>query len=537
MDSDTQLVSPTLLPVSLTRLRRLPAGAILALVAVVVCLAAAPGHAQSTTQSETNAKVLFDSVVAQAKALAAEDYVPPQEAPPALAELTFDQYRAIRFKQEAALWRGESLFEVQLLPPGFLYRQPVDVHIINRNGGREPLRFDPTQFRYEAEGLPAPESLSEDLGFGGFRVHYPLNRPDYKDELLVFQGASYFRLVGPDQVYGLSARGLAINTADSQGEEFPRFKEFWLIKPGPEETRLTVIALLDSPSVAGAFRFHVSPDLPTSMKVEMRLFARKDIRKLGIAPLTSMFHHGENNSRFIDDFRPEVHDSDGLLMATAGGEWIWRPLSNPDALRVVSFQDENPRGFGLMQRDREFDHYQDTGLAYERRPGYWINPAASWGKGRVELVEIPTDTETNDNIVAYWVPESPIKAGEQRDFAYLLTSVDSAPVDHHLAKVIRTRVGRAHFHDGNARSLAQKRQFVVDFRGPALAELAAEMPLSAHLQTSSGETRELTVTKLPNGKDWRVAFKLYPQEAEAADMRLYLSLRGQRLSEVWNYVW
>lgn len=504
---------------------------------LVALCAPALCSAQAETPTQTNARVVYASVVSRAEALAAEPFVAPADVPPALAEMSFDQYRAIRFKAEAALWRGESPFEVQLLPPGFLYRQPVDVHVIDRGGARQDLQFDPQQFRFDAQGLPAAEGLFKGLGFGGFRVHYPLNRPDYKDELLVFQGASYFRLVGPDQVYGLSARGLAINTADSQGEEFPRFREFWLIKPGPEDNRLTVIALLDSPSMTGAYRFEISPSLPSAMRVSMTLFARQDIKKLGIAPLTSMFHHGENNSRFIDDFRPEVHDSDGLLMATAGGEWIWRPLTNPDALRVVSFQDENPRGFGLMQRDRQFDHYQDTGLAYQRRPSYWINPAAPWGRGRVELVEIPTDTETNDNIVAYWVPENAIKAGERREYAYLLTSVASAPADHHLAKAIRTRVGRAHFHDGNARTLAQKRQFIVDFRGPALAGLSADMPLTAHLQTSSGETRELSVQKLPNGRDWRVAFKLYPNDTATADMRLYLSLRGQRLSEVWNYVW
>jgi glucans biosynthesis protein len=493
--------------------------------------------AQNQTPSETNATVLFDSVTAQAKALAQQEYKAPVAVPPGLAELSFDQYRAIRFKKEKALWRGQALFEIQPLHPGFLYREPVNVHLIDRGGSRKELQFNPELFTYEAEGMPEPAALAAELGFAGFRVHYPLNTPSYKDEFLVFQGASYFRLIGPNQVYGLSARGLAVNTADSAGEEFPAFREFWLIQPDKNETKLTVIALLDSPSVSGVYRFDVYPGSPAHMDVQLKLFARQDITKLGVAPLTSMFHHGENGSRFVDDFRPEVHDSDGLLMATANNEWIWRPLSNPKALRIVSFQDENPAGFGLMQRDRDFEHYQDVGLEYHRRPGYWVQPTKPLGKGRVELVEIPTDSETNDNIVAYWVPAKAMKAGEEREFSYQLFSLNSAPAKHDLAKVIGSRVGRAHYHEGDSFSLSAKRQFVVDFSGLALANLSADMPVSATLQTSSGEYRELTVTKLPNGKDWRVAFKLYPDAEIPADMRLFLSWRGQRLSEVWNYVW
>src|SRR5690606_23556797 len=281
---------------------------------------------------------------------------------------------------------------------------------------------DPDFFIYHGDPVQVPADAISRLGYAGLRVHYPLNKPQYKDEFLVFQGASYFRLVGPGQAYGLSARGLAINTAEASGEEFPAFREFWLIKPAADASRMWFIALLDSPSLTGAYSFELAPGAPTSVRVEARLFPRADITKLGIAPLTSMFFYGENRTRFIDDFRPEVHDSDGLLMQTGAGEWIWRPLANPPELRVTSLQDRNPLGFGLLQRHRNFVTYHDTEAKYVRRASICIEPDGQWGAGRLELVVIPTDSDTNDNIVAYWVPSAPVKAGSDWRFRYKLTT-------------------------------------------------------------------------------------------------------------------
>jgi glucans biosynthesis protein len=490
-----------------------------------------------TAASDIAIPSLLDAIAERAQKLAKRDYAPiTTNIPEALANMDYDQYRAIRFRPEAAIWHKESLFELQLFHPGFLYREPIKLHMA-AEGIDSFVQFKQDYFTYEGPAEPLAGVAPDDIGFAGFRIHYPLNSNDYKDEFVVFQGASYFRMVGPGLSYGLSARGLAIDTAEPKGEEFPVFREFWLVKPGPSDTRMVIYALLDSPSITGAYRFEIMPGAPTEMAVEARLFARKDIQKLGIAPLTSMYMWGENHTRFVDDFRPEVHDSDGLLMAAANGEWIWRPISNHRQLRVSSLMDENPRGFGLLQRDRDFDHYMDMEARYEKRPSMWIMPEGDWGKGRAELVEIPSDSETNDNLVAYWVPEKKMKAGAQATYKYRLRSFDDHLPENVGAKVIRTRIGwGANPGQANPPPLS-KRKFVVDFRGGELENLSVDAPLVAEMQKSSGTISELNVRQLPDGRTWRASFKLEPDGNNVADMRLYLKLRDQRLSEVWSYVW
>jgi len=480
---------------------------------------------------------LFDAIASRAKLLARREYKPIQaNIPEALANMNYDQYRSIRFRPESSLWHNESLFELQLFHPGFLYREPVTLHMAT-DGSDAFVQFKQEYFNYDGPAAPLAGVAPGNIGFAGFRIHYPLNSNEYKDEFIVFQGASYFRMVGPGLAYGLSARGLAIDTAEPKGEEFPVFREFWLVKPSPTDTRMVMYALLDSPSITGAYRFEIFPGAPTEMAVEARLFARKDIQKLGVAPLTSMYMWGENHTRFVDDFRPEVHDSDGLLMAAANGEWIWRPISNHRSLRVSSMMDENPRGFGLLQRDRDFDHYMDMESRYEMRPSMWITPEGNWGKGRAELVEIPSDSETNDNVVAYWVPAKAMKAGSNATFKYRLRTFDDHLPENTGAKVIRTRIGWGS-NPGQANPPpASKRKFVIDFRGGELDNISGDAPLMAEMQKNSGTISELVVRRLPDGRTWRASFKLEPEGNKVADMRLYLKLRDQRLSEVWSYVW
>ena len=480
---------------------------------------------------------LFDAVSSRAKLLAKREYKALEtNIPDALSQMNYDQYRSIRFRPEASIWHNESLFELQLFHPGFLYREPIVLHMAT-DSADSYVQFKQEFFNYDGPAAPLAGVAPDNIGFAGFRVHYPLNSNEYKDEFVVFQGASYFRMVGPGLAYGLSARGLAIDTAEPKGEEFPVFREFWLVKPAPADTRMVMYALLDSPSITGAYRFEILPGAPTEMLVEARLFARKDILKLGVAPLTSMYMWGENHTRYVDDFRPEVHDSDGLLMAAANGEWIWRPISNHRSLRVSSMMDENPRGFGLLQRDRDFEHYMDMEARYEKRPSMWIMPEGNWGKGRAELVEIPSDSETNDNIVAYWVPEKPMKAGGSATFKYRLRSFDEHLPENSGAKVIRTRIGWG-ANPGQADPPPRsKRKFIIDFRGGELDNLSPDAPLVAEMQKSAGEVSELVIRQLPDGRTWRASFKLEPEGNKVADMRLFLKLRDQRLSEVWSYVW
>lgn len=476
-------------------------------------------------------------VVDQARELAGRSYAPLAfQLPKSLAELDYDRYREIRFRPPRSVWRGAGMFEVQLFHLGFLYREPVGIHVVE-NGTICPIVFDPEMFDYGNTGLQ--EDLPNDLGFAGFRIHYPLNRPGYKDEVLVFLGASYFRLLGRGQVYGVSARGLAIDTALPKGEEFPAFRQFWLVRPAPAATSMTIYALLDSMSVTGAYRFHLTPDTETVMDVTATLFARTDVQRLGIAPLTSMFLFGENATRFFDDYRPEVHDSDGLLVHTGADEWIWRPLTNPTKLHVSALLDEHPQGFGLLQRDRHFAHYLDLEAHFERRPSLWVEPQGEpWGKGAVHLVEIPVREEIHDNIVAFWVPDQALKAGESRTFTYRLrASLTPSLNTGSLGYVHRTQVGWGAVPGMREPPPRSLRRFIVDFSGGDLPKLAASQPVKAELSVSAGQVSDLVVQKLPGADGWRATFRLAPNGTEPVDMRLFLTLYNKRLTETWNYVW
>jgi len=360
----------------------------------------------------------FDDVAQRAKDLAAVPFKKGPGLPKELLGLDYDHYRDIRYRSDRFLWRKAGLpFEIAFFHPGLYYDQPVKINEIDAQGVHE-IAFNPDDFDYGSNKFDT--SRLRGVGFAGFRVHYPLNTTKYKDEVLVFLGASYFRALGKGQLYGASARGLAIDTATSSGEEFPRFVQFWIERPAAAAKELTIYALLDSRRAAGAYRFVVKPGVETAVQVKARLFLREAVGKLGIAPLTSMFFFGENQRPPYEDYRPEVHDSDGLSVHAGNGEWIWRPLVNPKRLLVTSFATTDPAGFGLMQRDRQFLHYEDTEVHHESRPSVWIEPVGKWGAGRVELVQIPAPDETNDNIVAYWVPDAVPRPKEPYDFEYRL---------------------------------------------------------------------------------------------------------------------
>jgi len=474
----------------------------------------------------------------RARDLAATEYSPPAATlPPDLAALDYEAYRSIRFREEASLWRGKAPFEVQLFHPGFLYDEPVRIHVVEGDSVSE-LPFDRSRFTYEGPaGALSETAASAGVGYSGFRVHFPLNEPGRMDEVAVFQGASYFRLVGPGHVYGLSSRGLAVNVATDGEEEFPDFREFWLTRPGAGDDRLVIHALLDSPSLTGAYRFLLRPDDVTEVDVEAHLFARTDVQKLGVAPLSSMFLFDPGLAHAFDDFRSRVHDSDGLMMLTRRGEWIWRPLGNLRGLRVTSLMDEDPRGFGLTQRARAFEQYLDLEAQYHRRPSEWVQMAeGDWGRGRVELLEIPTESEFNDNIAAYWVPDEPFLAGQEKRFSYMLRTFDSRLQEQTLAQVRTSRDGWDALPGEAAPPPRSQRRFVVDFE-EAPSGLDPGAPVEASLETSAGEVWDVAVTPLPDEGEWRVTFRLRPDGDRPADMRLFLHQAGRPVSETWSYVW
>ncbi len=466
------------------------------------------------------------NVNAEAKRLADQPFGKPAlDLPPPFNKLNYDQYRDIRFRSEKAIWKGEHLnFEIQPFAMGWLYDMPVDLWVVD-NGAASRLVANGKLFSFGPLIGPSPDDAP--YGFSGFRVHGPINRSDNFDEYAVFQGASYFRAVGRGQGYGASARGLALNTARPGGEEFPFFRTFWLEKPKPGATQVTLYALLDSPSTTGAYRFVIEPGETTTMDVSATLYPRVALPHVGIAPLTSMFLNGNATPRRTRDFRPEVHDSEGLAIVNGSEERLWRPLNNPKTLQVSAFMDKDPRGFGLWQRDRTFRSYEDLEAHYEQRPSVWVQPKGQWGEGYIELVEIPVENEIHDNVVAYWHPGKPLTPGGPHVFNYKLSWGRDVPASWSGARVAKTRVG--------AGKKPENLLFVIDLTGPAVKD-AKDLPV-ADVTASAGQISNVAVQRNLEISGVRVTFELTPGDAELAELRCILKAGDQAVSETWLYRW
>ncbi|MDD5247443.1 MAG: glucan biosynthesis protein G [Rhodocyclaceae bacterium] len=466
----------------------------------------------------------------RARALAAAAYVKPAgELPNELQQLTYEQYKDIRYKPARNYWRGEGLpFELAFFHEGMVFDQPVKIHEVTGEGIRE-IKYAADAFDFGANKIDATKL--QGLGFAGFRVHYPINAPGYKDEVLAFLGASYFRALGRGQVYGLSARGLAVDTALATGEEFPRFVEFWIERPAPDAKALTIYALLDSPRLAGAYRFVLRPGPETSVEVRARLHLRASVDKLGLAPLSSMYYFGENQHADHDDYRPETHDSDGLSLHGGNDEWIWRPLVNPKRLLVTSFATVNPHGFGLQQRDRQFSSYEELSARYDLRPGAWIEPRGQWGAGRVELVQLPTPDETNDNIVAYWVPDQAPTPGQVYEFAYRVLWQKDTERRPPLLWVMQTRRGRGYMPKPDD-SIA----LLVDFVGAAPPPDSADVNAALYVDPNAKLLQSRIERNAITG-GWRLFVRLHRVEpSKPVELRAYLHRANQAISETWSYI-
>jgi glucans biosynthesis protein len=485
-----------------------------------------------------NAAFDFAWLKGRAHWLAMNPYVAPKDPlPAAMAALTYDQYQSIRFRPDRALWADAGLeFRVQFFQVGRGFTQAVRIFEVQGNEAHEIL-YDPSMFDWKEAGVD-PAVMKDHPGFAGFRVQFVTN---WKADIAAFLGASYFRAVGSDtRQYGLSARGLAIDTAMPRPEEFPRFTAFWFERPAKDSGTLTLYALLDSPSCSGALRYQIVPGGTQVMKIDTAFYPRKVIERIGIAPLTSMFFYGENDRRIANDWRPEIHDSDGLSMWTGAGEWIWRPLTNPAQVHLYSYFDDNPHGFGLLQRDRNFDHYQDDGVYYDRRPSVWVEPergAGGWGRGAVQLVEIPTADETFDNIVAFWNPAEKPRPGQELLYSYRLYWGTHMPYSTPLGETIATRTGLGGI-------VGIKRpyyswHFAVDFAGGELGALPKDAPVEAVITASRGVTEHVTAHYVEEFHGYRALFDLKPTDdgTDPIDLRLFLRLDGRPLTETWIYQW
>jgi glucans biosynthesis protein len=444
--------------------------------------------------------------------------------PDELKDIDYDAYRGIRFRPDKSLWRGEDLpFQVQLFHRGFIFLDRVDIFEVS-GGIARPIAYSPDLFTFDKVKPPPANS---NIGFAGFRLHAPMNRPDYYDEVGVFLGASYFRAVAKDQVYGLSARGLSLRTADPKGEEFPAFRTFWIEKPAKGTSSIVVHALLDSRSASAAFRFTIRPGDTTVYDVEMALYPRVDIAEPGIGSLTSMFFFDANDRVGVDDFRPAVHDSDGLAIRNGRGEEIWRPLSNPRDLQISEFGDVNPRGFGLLQRERDIHAYEDLESHFEKRPSLWVEPIGDWGKGAVDLVEIPTKQEIHDNIVAFWRPREPLRAKGEYTYTYRLHWGYGRANPKALIRFVKTRVGAG--GDG-------LRRFVLEAAGISIAyeDRVVLRPLFA---ADKGEIKNLVMEPNPSTGGLRVSFELDAKKQPLIEMRGAIMRGDKPVSEIWLYRW
>lgn len=471
----------------------------------------------------------FEDVVARAQQLATGPYQPPVETPSFMREMGYDQYRGIRHQAQHNLWRdAHSGFQVSPVMPGSVYACIVPINEVNGSNVRR-LAFRKEHFTFDEPKLG--QRIPDDLGYAGFELSYSLDRPAIGGEFLVFAGASYFRAIGKGGQWGLSVRGAAIDTGLASGEEFPDFIEFWLVRPRPRASRMTVYALLNSPRLTGAYEFLISPGASTRLDVRAVLFTRDRIEQLGIAPLTSMYVYGENTPRPRDAWRPEVHDSDGLLVHDGSGDWIWQPLLNPSKITIHSFSAGSE--FGLLQRDRHFASYEDAETNYHRRPSAVVRLEQGFEAGRILLVQLPTKNEFMDNIVAFWSLPGAVDGGTKLDLKYRLSFGGPTIAQTKLGQVVNTFVGRDVI---DASSMAGQYRFVVDFRGAGLDQLKADAPLVAAISAHEGTAiLEHQLKRVDATGFWRLSILARAAADNPLALRASLNMNGRQVTEVWSY--
>ncbi|MGI2066582.1 glucan biosynthesis protein G [Shewanella sp. MF08487] len=509
-------------------LKKLPFVILTAFVAVVGInnVNAATTQAAPSTEKKTEKKVekfSHDTVIALAEQLSQKPFKEAKKAPKELIDLNFDTYSKINYQENAAIWGGSpTKFSVQLFAPGFLYKNLVDIDVVE-NSKAIPIELTEASFDVPNDAI---EKLLTQVGqYAGVRLHYPINDDETKDEFIMFQGASYFRVLSKGQTYGLSNRGLAIDVAQPKGEEYPLFKRFWVERPSKYQTAIVVHALLDSQSVTGAYRFGIYPGAPSRVEVEVTLFPRRDIQHVGLAPLTSMFLYGGLDASDKPDYRPRVHNSDGLQVDRGNGERLWRPLNNPNKLQISAFGDEDIKGFGLIQRHRKFEDYQDLDANYQLRPSAWIEPLNDWGKGQLILLEIPSNAETNDNIVTYWEPQGGLKKDQPYKYSYRMTASNDSPSAAAKARVVRSSKGQL---------VTKGKELLIDYSNINAQDID-KIRIDASI--SKGKIISSRIVAHPDINGARVFLNFEPESTNVAELRVQLNKDDKPLATTWLYRW
>ncbi len=515
-------------------------------IAKLMAVVATPFGALAQTAKKAtgpSANFSYDDVVDRARTLAKSAYNPNTATISQELEATsFDAWRQIRFRDSVDLLADASKkFKLQIFHLGHLFKRAIQLNLVTDKVA-QALPYTEKYFDYGKLKFEKP--LPPDLGYAGFRLHYPLNSVTRSDELISFLGATYFRFLGRDQSYGLSARGLAIGSGNlDNNEEFPFFREFWVETPEAGSNKITVHALLDTPSLSGAYKFDIYPQQETEIVITATLFARRTVNRIGMAPLTSMFFLGENDRHLndrnkYDEFRPELHDSDGLMIHTAENEWIWRPLKNPLIQEVQRFNVRNPKGFGLVQRDRQFDHYVDIELNYEDRPTYWIQPTHDWGNGVIELIELATKDETADNIVCAFVPDAPLEPGQSFTFSYSIRSLNAGKCPHTLGFAHDTYSAPAVALGSGEEHVELRRRFIVDFTGGNL-DYYLKDPSLVRVVASARTAKIIRTFLVPNPKTngFRAMIDVQFEKDQVGVVDAVLKCDDKTLTETWNYGW
>lgn len=475
----------------------------------------------------------FEALIERAAAMAKGPYEPaPRPMPEIVQQIDYEVWGQIRYRPDYALFaEGPSAYPVTFFHVGYFFPKSVKMHVLERGLAREIL-YSPDYFSMPADSVA--KKLPEDTGFAGFRLQESRKRKDWRtQDWIAFLGASYFRAIGALNQYGLSARGVTVDSAEPTPEEFPDFTEIFIEGARKEGDPVLVYALLNGPSLSGAYRFSIRRTQGVIQDVEVALFLRKDITRLGLAPLTSMYWFSETEKRRREDWRPEVHDSDGLAIWNGNGERLWRPLINQPFAVTSSFADKGPKGFGLMQRDRVFENYLD-GVNYQQRPSLWVEPLDDWGPGAVQLVELPTDDEIHDNVGVYWRPEGPARAGNAYRLRYRLHWLGDEPYPPKVARCVATRIGRGG-QPGKPRPKGVYK-FSVEFAGAALDPLWGDKVKAEPVVTaSSGTISGAFIQPVPGTKRWRAIFDLTPNGGDPVELRLYIRGNGDALTETWLY--
>ncbi|HUX82497.1 MAG TPA: glucan biosynthesis protein G [Halothiobacillus sp.] len=488
----------------------------------LLCVALNPGSAHAFGLSD---------VVIQAKQLASSGYQPTPKIPESLTQIDQSTYGRIAFKPSVQLWPS-SRFNIQPIAAGYIYQRPVELYEVTPQSVA-PIVFDKGQFDWPSPSFA--QSVPANLGFAGFSIDYPLSGQDSNDLMLTFLGGAQFGVVAANQVEGAHARGVAIDTGLPQGEQFPMFTKFWLVHPDPADHHLVIYALLDSPSLTGAYEFVIRPDGDrVNVHVTANLFPRNKIDRVGLAPLSTMYFYGQIGQRPAGQWRPAAFESDGLLMHMGEGNWVYRSLLNPSALRVNQFDADGIRGFGFMQRQKRFCYFEDVIARFEDRPSLWVTTEAGFGKGKVVLVQIPTNSDLHENQIAFFQPSDLVDADHPLAFAYTLSVGNSSVADEPLAVVRRPLIGTVKVNADNKTDNAYR--INLDFSGGKLAGLAPGSPVIAQIETAgTANVLEQAVVPLPDPGHWRLSMLLSPVGRAEVHVDATLAIGKKVLSETWRY--